>query len=532
MFEGWNASLLESALSGFLPKQRWFGSKARRIDRVQIRDWARLHDTDAVLALVDVSYESGSSETYLLPLAIVGGPALSRIRESAPSAVLCAAVTPAGAGALIDATLEDGAGTALLTLVETCAELPTMTGAIRGLRGQAFDDLRGLQSEALAIARGSAEQSNTSLRYGDRLILKLFRRLQPGPNPDFELSRFLSERKAFTKTPRFAGGLEYSGDSETTMLGLLQAIATNQGDGWQWTLEELDRYYERCMSQARPADEGAGQRSSLALAGSEPPPIARDAIGFYLGAAAVLGRTTAEMHQVLASVADDPAFAPEALTREDLATLVAAVSNDARVVFNELKRDLTRLPEEVADQAALAVGRRRQLARRLERLMTVDTDAWKTRIHGDYHLGQVLRVENDFVILDFEGEPARPIAQRRAKHSPLKDVAGMIRSFGYAAYAALLNFTARRPDDLTRLEPWAALWEDWTVAAFLKSYRQAAAGSAIVPGAPTVFEALLEVYLLEKAIYELGYELNNRPSWVRLPVRGILAMLGEPQQTA
>ena len=307
---------------------------------------------------------------------------------------------------------------------------------------------------------------------------------------------------------------------------------TNQGDGWQWTLEELNRYYERCVSQTPPTDERAGHRSLLALAESEPPLPAQQAIGFYLGAVAVLGKTTAELHQALASSAPgDPDFAPESLTRGDLATLVAAIGDDARVVFDELKRELTRLPEDVADQAALTVGRRRDLTRRLERLNTLDAGGLKTRIHGDYHLGQVLRVENDFAILDFEGEPARSIAQRRIKHSPLKDVAGMIRSFSYAAHAALASFTARRPDDLTRLEPWAALWEEWTAAAFLKSYRQAAAGSGFVPADPGILAALLEAYILEKAIYELRYDLNNRPSWVRIPVRGILTLLGEPRQT-
>ena len=530
ILKGRNASLLESAvLPGFLPKQRWFGGKARRINRVEIRDWTPLRDADAAVAVVDVSYESGSPETYLLPLAIVAGAELDRIRESAASGMLCNAVTPAGSGALIDATLDDTACQALLTVIDRGAEVPMTTGTIRGLRGSAFDDLRGPQRQVLPVSRGSAEQSNTSVRYGDRLILKFFRRLQPEPNPDFELSRFLSERKGFTKTPRFAGGLEYSGDWGTTTLGLLQAVVTNQGDGWQWTLEELERYYERCVSRTPVADDGARQRSILAMAGSEPPPIAHEAIGLYLGAAALLGKTTAEMHQVLAAEAGDPAFTPEPLTREDLATLVAGVGDDARAIFDELTRNLARLPADVVDEAALAVGRRREVTRRLERLKAADPVALKTRIHGDYHLGQILRVENDFTILDFEGEPTRPIAQRRAKHSPLKDVAGMIRSFSYAAHAALLSFTTRRPDDLRRLDPWVALWEQWTAAVFLKSYRQATANSAFGPAAPTVFEALLEIYVLEKAIYELRYELNNRPSWVRIPVRGILTLLGEPR---
>ena len=530
MFEGRNASFLVSVvLPTFLPKQRWFGSKARTIGRVEIRDWAQLRDAGAAVAIVDVSYESGSPETYLLPLAIAVGEQLDRIRETGASGVLCNAATPDGTGALVDATLDDAACTALLMLITSGGEVPTRDGVIRGVRGSAIDDLRGPRDEPLPVGRRSAEQSNTSVRYGDRLILKFFRRLEPGPNPDFELSQFLSERTAFTKTPRFAGGLEYGGARGTTTLGLLQALATNQGDGWQWTLEELDRYFELSVAQTLPVGERVGQRSILALADLEPTPFAQDAIGSYLVAAAVLGKTTAEMHQALASVAGDPAFAPEPLTTQDVAALVAAISDDARAVFDELKRDLARLPDDIVDQAALTIGRRRRLTDRLERLRTAESHAVKTRIHGDYHLGQILRVENDFAILDFEGEPARPLVQRRTKHSPLKDVAGMIRSFSYAASVGLLNFTARRPDDLARLEPWAVLWEQWTAAVFLRSYRQAAAGSASVPTAPQAFEALLEAHILEKAIHELSYELNNRPSWVRIPLRGILALLGEPR---
>jgi maltose alpha-D-glucosyltransferase/alpha-amylase len=189
-----------------------------------------------------------------------------------------------------------------------------------------------------------------------------------------------------------------------------------------------------------------------------------------------------------------------------------------------LKENLSRLPDDVVEQSSLVLSRRRHFLDRFGVLEGFELQALRTRIHGDYHLGQVLRVKNDYVILDFEGEPARSLAERRAKHSPLKDVAGMMRSFSYAVYAALLNFTTRRPHDFEKLEPWANLWEESSTAEFLRAYRAVAQGAEFLPTDPVALRALLEAYLLDKALYELRYELDNRPTWVRIPLHGILSL--------
>jgi maltose alpha-D-glucosyltransferase/alpha-amylase len=382
----------------------------------------------------------------------------------------------------------------------------------------------------LQVRRSSAEQSNTSILFGDRFILKLFRRQEPGLNPDAEIGQYLTEKTNFNQIPPFAGSLEVDGlaaiDGKLASLAMLQGLVANEGDGWKWTLEELDRYYETGAPLSFPerleSDEFQGP---LELSDNPPTQMARDHLGLYLEAGATLGRRTAELHLALAAPTDDPAFAPEALTDVDLRAQLAGIRQHASSVLDVLKERLSHLPDEVVEVAASVLSRRRQI---LDHFGSLNGDFQRTqkiRIHGDYHLGQVLRVKTDFVILDFEGEPARPLAVRRAKQCALKDVAGMLRSFGYAAYAGLMNYTARHPEDVTRLEPWAQLWERSAGAEFLRAYRGAAQGADFLPPKDADFRKLLNVFLLDKALYEVLYELNSRPPWVRIPLMGIISLL-------
>jgi maltose alpha-D-glucosyltransferase/alpha-amylase len=232
------------------------------------------------------------------------------------------------------------------------------------------------------------------------------------------------------------------------------------------------------------------------------------------------------MHLALAQPTKDEAFAPEPMTEADLSVLRAALSEHANAAFDALRQNLSRLPAEVEEMSGLVLSRRRRVAERLGRVGDLSTSGLRTRVHGDYHLGQVLRSRGDFVILDFEGEPARSLLERRAKQSPMKDVAGMLRSFSYAAYSELMRVLTRRPGDAERLEPWARLWEQSVCSAFLHAYRltMRAAGAVLVPTPAEAFEQLLEIYVLDKALYELMYELNNRPAWIRIPLAGILAL--------
>ena len=230
------------------------------------------------------------------------------------------------------------------------------------------------------------------------------------------------------------------------------------------------------------------------------------------------------MHLALGADTTDPDFAPEPFTQADLVRFSQELPEHAGAVFDVLKENLARLPDELIEMASLVLSSRRRITERLGRLRTLAADGSKIRIHGDFHLGQVLQVQDNYVILDFEGEPARPLSDRRTKQPALKDVSGMLRSFSYAAYAALLNYTARRPGDFDCLEPWATLWARSTSVLFLRTYRLAASGALFLPANPETFQALLDAYLFDKGLYELHYELNNRPSWVRIPLMGILSL--------
>jgi maltose alpha-D-glucosyltransferase/alpha-amylase len=524
LLDGAGRSRVESILlPEYLPKQRWFGGKARRIRTARIEDWMRLPDSNAVMVLIEVQYERADPDIYFLPLGLAFGKDADRVRETAPGAVISHAISREGPGVLHDASADDGACASFLSYIAEAKQTSGRSGSLRGIPGTKFEDLRGPAETSIAPRRGSAEQSNTSLFYGDRLILKLFRRQQPGPNPDCEMGQYLTEKAHFDNVPQFAGAIEYvpaGGDAST--LAMLQGLVANQGDGWTLTLEELARYYENCATAAFP--EGCGADDLVSLAEREPSQVARDHVGLALDSAARLGQRTAELHLALAATVD-PAFAPETLAAGDVQVLLASHREHATRVLDLLKDSVAHLPDDVIDLAGLVLGRRKQILDSF-RLALPDDGAFgqRIRVHGDYHLGQVLQVKTDFVILDFEGEPARPIAERRAKQSPLKDVAGMIRSLAYASYSSLIGYTARRPEDWESLEPWARLWERSMGAEFLRAWRSTVQNARFLPPAEADFQRLLAVWLMDKALYELAYELNNRPDWVRIPLTGILSL--------
>ncbi len=405
------------------------------------------------------------------------------LADSRPETVVAAVRHGSTSGILHDGLADDAACLALLEAIAKSRVIAGAEGVIRGFATAVFDELRGSEPGALRVTRSSAEQSNTSIIYGGRLILKVFRRLEEGPNPDYEIGRYLTDQGTFDRIPRLAGAMEYSlqGAGAST-LAMLQELIANQGDGWKSTLEELGRFYEQAsMFRGSPEDLSADGRPLLELAEAEVPASVRDKIGIYLDSAATLGRRTGEMHLALAAETTDPAFAPEPFASADRERLLAGMREHAVHVFETLKASLPALTDNVVDRAALALSQRHRLIARFKDLERSDLQSVCIRIHGDYHLGQVLSVKNDFVLLDFEGEPARPLPERRAKQQAMKDVAGMLRSFSYAAYAGLLNYTDRRADEYDHLLPWATFWEKWTSAAFLRAYRETTAGAAFLP---------------------------------------------------
>jgi maltose alpha-D-glucosyltransferase / alpha-amylase len=528
IFGGATSQRLETInFPNYLPKQRWFAGKSRHIKSTRILDWTALPSSQSALVLVEVLFDSGPSEVYLLPLAMTFREAAEELQRAFPNTVVASVLSEKGSGLLHDAVFNDDTCLELLSLIENKGALEAHGGHVRGFRGNSFQDLLGSASAPLAVRRGSAEQSNTSILYADRFILKLLRRQEPGLNPDAEIGHYLTDKAQFRHVPPFAGSIQYEprvDAEEPSTLAMLQGLVANEGDGWKWTLEELERYFETCAPLPFPEELRAGPDDPVGLSEKPASQLARDHVGIYLDSATTLGSRTAELHLALASASDDPAFAPEPMTEGDVRALLEDLQQHAASVFDMLKERIPYLPDDVLEISAAVLTRRSRILKHFAAFKSEAFQTLRTRVHGDYHLGQVLKVKTDFVILDFEGEPARPLTVRRAKQCPLKDVAGMVRSFSYAAYSSLINYTARHPEDLGRLQPWAQLWERCVASEFLRAYRQTARGAGFMPESSAHFRKVFDVFLVDKALYEVRYELNARPTWVRIPLMGILSL--------
>jgi maltose alpha-D-glucosyltransferase/alpha-amylase len=530
LLEGNVRTLIErESIVPFLQRQRWFGGKARGVRGARFVDWGVLRRgaDPPFLTIIEVDYSDGRRERFFVPLATVAGAALEAALANHPQMAL-ARLTGARKGAVVDATVDDEFGATLLATLDGGDTVRLKRGVLRVRRTNAYGDLRG--SGPLPVRRTGTEQSNTSLAFDERLIVKLFRRVEEGPNPDVEIGEHLTTHTAFRRAPQVAAWVEYEGAGEAIAhLAVAQQFVQSQADGWSHALGELARFYEEVQVRPAPGVDLLGPEPLLDIALLGMPPAICDLTGAYIDSAQMLGRRTAELHLALAGDARTQWFAPEPFTRDDYARLVADATVQARQAASLLSDGRgPALPDDLA-QTAGDVLRRAQAALHAQHAAHAakpfEVTAARIRIHGDYHLGQVLWAEGDFFILDFEGEPARPLQQRRLKESPLKDVAGMLRSFSYAAYAALFNRTAGRIPEFARLEGWARTWARWTSAAFLKGYLAAAGDAPFVPADRVQHGRLLDLFLVDKALYELNYELNTRPEWVRIPLRGLADLL-------
>ena len=631
---------LESELSAWLPRQRWFGAKSRKIKTVRVKKWVELPvdlsqagaevegagvaadgNFQPALFFVEVEYADGPADTFQLPLALTAGADAEALAVDHPGSILGTLTTSIGSGVLHDAVVREDVRQSLLALIERNASLPVsaiddggseektadglksiadaLTGSTEAAPNEALakpisgavvapvpidaqpgeaaapprseeasahtasdrqlqtrespftgdavphtSRLDARASEAYAGAHvmphqpsrvGGAEQSNTSILFGDQLILKLFRRLQPGENPDVEIGRFLTDVAHFPQIPPFLGEIALTPPSgEKTTLAMLQLLVKNQGDGWQWFIEQLSGFFALIADLAAPTALPAPSF----LNSQEPPRELAEHADQSLQAAALLGRRTAEMHLALATPTTDPAFAAEAFNADDLDRDAHRINAQITTTLEALKAKLSSLKDHIADDAALLLSRRINLFARANAITSQAAAGQRIRIHGDFHLGQTLRTgdtndgrgssSGDFVLIDFEGEPARALAERREKQSPLKDVAGMIRSLSYAAYSGLDRYLNERHEIPTGVRQnvslWAVQWQSATSSEFLRTYRETIAGNPALLPPIDQSQALLSAYLLEKALYELLYELNNRPEWLRIPLAGILAL--------
>ncbi|HYZ42948.1 MAG TPA: putative maltokinase, partial [Stellaceae bacterium] len=419
-------------------------------------------------------------------------------------------------GALVDALSQDGLSLAIMAAIRQEKTLRLEGGEIRCRKTPLFDQVP--PPERLIVHRTGAEQSNSSVFFDDYGMLKVYRRLQPGPHPEIEMSRFLVERAGFANTPPLLAFLELDVDTaagcESHALGALFGFVRNQGDGWRQALNYLTRYLDDALSSSgtRPAD-------------------LPDPDVFFLSLARQLGIRTGEMHRAFAECgSEDPDFAPEPITVEDVTGWRRALEADAADMLSELERQRAKLPPRAQQLADRLIGLRERLFSQIHTLVSDEIEASKTRFHGDFHLGQVLVVKNDFSIVDFEGEPARPLAERRRKSSPLRDVAGMIRSFDYASITAVRQLAEARPAAEPRMLQLAEAWRQRAVDGFRAAYRKTMRDCAAYPKSKNHARAMLAFFTLEKAIYEVSYELANRPLWVDIPLKGVLGILAKTDE--
>ncbi len=526
-------ALLPAALPGFLVNQRWFGGKARTIRSVETVDAIPLTRERLVahIILVRVRYTEGTPETYVLPFVLAPD---ERTQSSQQGDVARHCLPVQGEGkqkevVLCDAVLDSEFAKSLLEAIAEGRCLKGTVGSVLALRTRAFDRIRGPKESLPEPSILGTEQSNTSILYGDRLILKLFRRVEEGINPEVEIGSFLTERTSFANISPVAGTLVYRCRHDEPMsMAVLQAFVPNQGDAWKYTLDALGQYFEQVAARQTGVQDVPQPNEALLAIEKALPQLAHELIGSYLESARLLGQRTAELHMALASNFEDPAFAPEPFSELYQRSVYQQMRNLTGQVFQLLRKRLVVLPEGVREQAQQVLDLEQEVMKRFGSVLERKINAMRTRFHGDFHLGQVLYTGKDFVIIDFEGEPARPISERRIKCSPLRDVAGMLRSFHYAAYTALFHRATgggTRLEDIFALAPWARCWYFWVSAAFLWSYLDVAGEAAFIPQQREDLEILLRSYLLEKVIYELGYELNNRPHWVKIPLGGILQLL-------
>jgi maltose alpha-D-glucosyltransferase/alpha-amylase len=555
---------LEKVLPAFLARNRWYAGRQRTIRSVGITDAVpvssgrnrratdRRRDAegpDAFLCILHADYTDGEGETYIVPLTVAtGGKAEALLADHPNAGVAWLAPERRGAGGggsrdgarlLHDAMVDPEFAQATLEAFRRRRTFASPSGAELRQRttGEFRKAVNGLPAEDLTPHIPAVEQSNTSVIFGSKIVMKMFRRAQEGVNPDLEMGEFLTDHAHFPHTAPLYGAMEYTrGRAEPRTIGLINAYVPNEGDAWRYTLDALGLYYERAVT-ALPDDALVVPAWSrvLDLAGEEPPGPVLDAIGPYLESVELLGRRTAEMHLALSgpeAEASD-AFRPEPFTTLYQRSLLQSMRAQVRPTLTLLRRALRQVGVEADGgrrDAEAVLASEAAISDRFSAINRHRLDVARIRIHGDFHLGQVLHAGRDFVIIDFEGEPSRSPTERRIKKTGLADVAGMIRSFQYASRAGL-NAHAERGmvphEQLAAYEDRERVWQVWATIRYLAGYLEIAGGSPLVPPDRQDLQDLLTAYVLDKALYEVRYDLAHRPHWAPIPLRGIVQLLAD-----
>jgi maltose alpha-D-glucosyltransferase / alpha-amylase len=532
LFQGEQRGPTEGVLASYLTRQTWFGGEDRPLKSVQIQQIVPLAvGPDPVqLLILLVEYLEGDPERYVLPVGVASGVAAERVCQRFPEdAIAPLALGPEHAPAWLHNVCHNKEFS--LAFLEAMARRRSVAGHAGELRASGSPRLKthavngGTRLEPAFL---SSPQHNHETIFGDQFVLKLFRKVEGGTNPELEMGRFLSDR-SFPNAARVAGSLDYRGDNgEEITVGLLTEFIPRAQDAWAYTLDLLSRYFDRV--RAEPIGdrlESIAGKSIWELSSREVPEPVLARLGTYTELARLLGQRTAELHRALAADAQDRAFAPEPFTPFYQRALFQSMRNLAVRTLEQLRGGLEQLPEPARAQTAVLLERRGEILQRLRVLHETPLEGKRIRCHGDLHLGETLFTGKDFVFIDFEGPPQQSFGERRIKRSPLRDVATMIRSLDYISIMAVLRqveLGALREPDLPSLEPWARFWHRWVCAIYFQAYLRAAGDGELLPRDSRQLSVLLEAHLTEKAFQEAAYEMRHRPHLLRVPLRALLEL--------
>ncbi len=522
----------EARLLAWLPRQSWYSAQDRELRQVRVQKTLDLPESDfpAKLVFLEAAFGHGEQEVYSIPLAYAEGKRADEIRMENSRGVVCdfQLGDREEVGVLYDAVSDPEFCEALLKLMAEPGKRQNEDGRIHGIQTASFAEILG-ENGLPAATPHPIEQVNSSVPFSDTFMLKWIRRLVPGLNPELQVGGFLTDHE-FPHMPRLAGHLDFTTKSgETFTLAVLHEFVTNSRNAWEFTRDAIGRYFERVASETNdgltlPVWDVAPDGQTLGL----PPQPVVDIMDTFLESARMLGGRTAELHAALASEPEDPAFAPESFTSHYVRGLFQSMRTTTTHSLRALRKQLPELPPRVASLAREVLDRELEVVSRYQALQEQRLNTKRIRCHGDFHLSQVLFNGKDFSFIDFEGEPSTPVSERTIKRSPLRDVAGMIRSFHRAAWNGLFDLAQRggiETDRLPELEPWVRLWYRAVSLEFLRAYLARAEEEGKLPLTEEEVTVMLPAYLFHEAMRELGHELATRPDWAHVPLRGVLSLL-------
>jgi maltose alpha-D-glucosyltransferase/alpha-amylase len=546
LFAGGGHKAFCDSVESYLRRQRWFATRARALQRVELVDTFELETspTEPPLRLIFLRavYSEGEPDMYAIPVTLLDEAATEKQLETHPlTGILRISSAETGKQiTLCEATWSDRLWPALFAMIANGRRRIGARGTLSGIRTAAFSDITGDESTIdLPHAVPTGSHHNTSVAFDETFMLKLFRNVSPGPNPELEIGRALTHCDPRPAIARLAGAIEYRGEADSQItIAALHEYMDHVSDAKMMTHDELARYFERVQALEAVAASsqsdgetgtanfpGVETTSLVQLTKAELPPLAEEMIGGYLHLAELLGQRVGELHVGLAKADGTIAFAPEPFSRLYQRGLYQSMRNQLRTSFDMLRSRKHRLSESAQAHADQLLKLERTLITKFSELTANGVfQAQRIRCHGDMHLAQVLYTGKDFVIIDFEGDSNRPVSERRIKTSPLRDVAGMLRSFHYAAHKATLGETSAQIvlHSSPAVAEWARFWSTWVCASFLRSYLETAGPGGFLPTDDKQLETLLTTYLLERALNELRYELVNRPNLVDVPLHGLL----------